>query len=128
MVEVRNFFIEIVKNDMKAKYFILIVIIFTIMIRSFISFVNGRAKKAEKEVSFSGIITKLYRIPMQHDMRVFDVQTEYGEIGVTADNWWYLWEFASVGDSIIKPPDTLMVIIKKPDGRSKEFFYRDSKK
>ena len=112
---------------MKAKYFILIVIIFAILIRSCISFVNGRAKKAEKEVSFRGVITKIYRIPMQHDMRVFDVQTENGEIGVTADNWWYSWDFASVGDSIIKPPDTLMIIIKKPNGESKEFFYRDNK-
>jgi len=112
---------------MKLKYYIIffsVVILFAIMIRSFISFVNGRAKMAEKEVFFRGVITKIYRIPNQHDMRVFDIKTEYGESVVSADNWWYLWEFASVGDSIIKPPDTLMIIIKKPNGESKEFYYR----
>ena len=39
MEEVRNFFIEIVKNDMKAKYFILIVIIFAVSGSAF--FVTG---------------------------------------------------------------------------------------
>ena len=94
------------------------------MARSFISFVNGRTDKAVKKISYSGVITKIYRIPRQHDMRVFDIQTEYGETGITASNWWYSWKFASVGDSIIKPPDTLMIIIKKPTGESREFYYR----
>ena len=114
---------------MKAKYFILIVIIFAIMIRSFISFVNNMGKKKVKEDFYRGIITRIYQEPMKHNMYFFDINTEYGKTGETASFWYPLpWEFADVGDSIIKPPDTLMIIIKKPDGRSKEFFYRDSKK
>jgi hypothetical protein len=81
-------------------------------------------KKALKEVEYKGIITKIYQDPMQHNMYFFDIYTEYGDAGVTASLWPYSWEYASVGDSIIKPPDTLMIIIKKPDGSSKEFFYR----
>jgi hypothetical protein len=94
------------------------------MMYFFISLVNDRAEKDTKKDYFKGVITKIYQIPMKHNMRVFDIHTEYGESGVTADHWPYSWEYASVGDSIIKPPDTLMIIIKKPDGSSKEFFYR----
>jgi len=109
---------------MKLKYFILMVIIFAIMTRSFISFVNERADKAAKEISFRCIITRIYQEPNQHDMYFFDVHTDCGIPGVTASFWWYSWEFASVGDSIIKPPDSLMIIIKKPNGESREFYYR----
>jgi hypothetical protein len=95
------------------------------MYRSFISFVNGRAEKAEKEDFYRGVITKIYREPMKHDNHFFDIHTEeLGETTLNASFWSKSWEFASVGDSIIKPPDTLMIIIKKPNGESKEFYYR----
>jgi hypothetical protein len=92
----------------------------------FISFVNDRAEKSVKEVHYKGRITKIYQVPMKHNNFFFDIYTEeYAETSETASDWWYSsWEYASVGDSIIKPPDTLMIIIKKPDGSSKEFFYR----
>ena len=112
---------------MKEKHFVLIVILFVIFWSSFFSFVNKRAKNAIKAVYYCGIITKVYRIPNQRDMPAFDVQTEYDVIVVDAGSWWHSWAFASVGDSIIKPPDALMIIIKKPDGRSQEFFYRSKR-
>jgi len=94
------------------------------MYRSFISFVNNSDDRIVKKGFYSGVITKIYREPMQHDMWFFDIDTECGVSGVTASFWSKSWEFASVGDSIIKPPDTLMIIIKKPNGESKEFYYR----
>jgi len=113
---------------MKLKYFILIVIVFAIIWRSFISFVNNIDEKKVKKGFYKGVITKIYREPMQHDMYFFDIHTECGVTGVTASFWSKSWEFASVGDSIIKPPDTLMTIIIKPNGESKEFFYHRNNK
>jgi hypothetical protein len=110
---------------MKAKHFFLIAPIVAIMTYLFISFVNGRAEKKAKEIYYRGVITKIHQEPMQHNMYFFDIHTkEYGETETTASFWRHSWKYASVGDSIIKPPDTLMIIIKKPDGNSKEFFYR----
>jgi hypothetical protein len=120
----QNHYIFIKGNDMKAKHFISIVIIFAVMIYSFIFFVNGTAKRKVKEMIFKGVITKIYN-HWNHNLYTFTICTEKSEdIDVTIEHWPYSWEYASIGDSIIKPPNTLMIIIKKPDGNSKEFFYR----
>jgi hypothetical protein len=89
----------------------------------FISFVNESSKKSVKEDFYRGVITRIYQEPMKHNMYFFDIHTNDGETGETASFWRHSWKYASVGDSIIKPPDTLMIIIKKPDGSSKGFFY-----
>ena len=109
---------------MKLKYCILIVIIFAIIWRSCMSFVNNRDEKKVKKGFYSGVITNIYQVPTRHNNYFFDIHAECGVSGVTASWWWHSWEFAEVGDSIIKPPDTLMIIIKKPNGESREFYYR----
>ena len=113
---------------MKLKYFIVIVILFAIVWRIFISFVNGRTQDVIKKVNYAGVITKIYQEPTRHNNYFFEICIEKDvETTINASWWWHSWAFANVGDSIIKPPDTLMIIIKKPDGRSQEFFYRSER-
>jgi len=119
--------LEMMPNRMKWKNFgFLIIIIVVGFWCSYFPFVDKRAKNAMKASYYCGIITKIHRIPVprQRDMLAFDVQTEHDVIVVDVGSWWLAWGFANIGDSIIKPPDTLMITIKKPDGRSQDFFYQ----
>ena len=112
---------------MKSKYFILFfltVIIVAITTHFCISFANENTDKKIKKESYSGIITDVFRQTWNHDMWTFTVKIDSVEMKECAEWYPYSWEYASVGDSIIKPPDTLIIIIKKPNGESKDFFYR----
>jgi len=80
--------------------------------------------KQAKEEYYKGKIIKIYRNDKQHYMYYFDIQTRYQIISKNAEMWSELWSNAQVGDSIIKPPDTLMIIIKKNDSTKREFFYK----
>ena len=112
---------------MKPKYlilFILTVIIVAITTHFCISFANENTDKWIKKESYSGVITDIFRQTWNHDMWIFTVKIDSLEKEKCAECFPYSWEYASIGDSIIKPPDTLMIVIKKPNGESKEFFYR----
>jgi hypothetical protein len=100
-----------------------IVLIF-VLILYFCSCVNGPVKQRTKELEFRGKISKIYNDTKNHYMYTFNILTEGGEISEVAEFWPNSWEYASVGDSIIKPKDELKIIIKKPDGSWDVFFYR----
>ena len=104
---------------MKTKI-ILILIVFL----SFSCIRIDGAKKSIKRDAYQGIITDIFREPWNHNALVFMVKIDSLDMKKYADCFPYSWEYARVGDSIIKPPDTLMIVIKKPNGESKEFFYR----
>jgi hypothetical protein len=99
---------------MKATFFITIVLILLSCIR----IDNGREE--QKKESYKGIITEIYQEEMNHYMWRINTDCDNNLIG---NDWPRSWEYAKIGDSIIKPPDTLMIIIKKSDGTYKEFFY-----
>ena len=112
---------------MKPKYlilFILTVIIVALTTRFCISFANENAEKKMKKDFYKGVITEIYQEPMNHNRWAFAVKIDSLEKEKCAECFPYSWEYACIGDSIIKPPDTLMIVIKKPNGESKEFFYR----
>jgi hypothetical protein len=98
-------------------------ILILIILFSFVSCINELSKKRIKSVEYRGTIVDIYQ-SWNHNVFSFLVNSENGEFQENAESWPYSWEYASIGDSIIKPPDTLMIIIKKPDGSGKEFFYR----
>ncbi len=104
---------------MKTKIILILVILL-----SFSCIRIDTAKKKMEKDSYHGSITNIFRKTWNHDMWTFMVKIGDIEIEKCAECWSHSWKYASVGDSIIKPPDTLMIIIKKPDGSSKEFFYR----
>ena len=100
------------------------IILILIVFLSFSCIRIDGAKKSIKKNAYLGIITDIFRDKWNHDMRTFKIKIDSVEMEECADCFPYSWEYARVGDSIIKPPDTLMIIIKKPNGESKEFFYR----
>jgi len=80
--------------------------------------------KQAKEEYYKGKIIKIYQNDKQHYMYYFDIQTRNQIISKNAEMWSQLWSYAKVGDSIIKPADTLMLIIKKNDTTQKVFTYK----
>jgi len=83
------------------------------------------AKKHIKPNKYKGVIEEIYRDDRNHGMWTFTVNTTDNEsINIVANSWSRSWEYAEIGDSIIKPADTLMIIIKKNDSTYKEFFYK----
>jgi hypothetical protein len=98
----------------------LILLFLLIFITSSCTF--GDKKRTYKE-NFKGIIEKNYRDYSNHGMFTFDVINGNYKFKVLTEVWPRCWEYAEVGDSIIKPPDTLILIIKKPDGTKKHFNY-----
>jgi len=77
-----------------------------------------------KERYYRGEIGKIYQDNSNHMAWTFVVQAKGSSFEIVANIWPRSWEYAVVGDSIIKPPDTLMIIIKKNDTTQKEFLYK----
>ena len=90
----------------------------------FIFFTNENAKKKIKKDAYRGIITDIFRDSWDNEKWVFTVKVDSLEREQCVDHLSYSWEYACVGDSIIKPLDTSIIIIKKPNGESKEFVLR----
>ena len=90
----------------------------------FIYFTNENAKKKIKKDAYCGVITDIYRDSRDNEKWIFKIKVDSLEREQCLDHFSYSWEYACIGDSIIKPFDTLMIIIKKPNGESKGFVLR----
>lgn len=80
-------------------------------------------KKYLREIEYKGIIDSIFEDTWNHSMFTFIVEDNKKKSEVLAENWTKSWEYAEIGDSIIKPADTLMIIIKKNDSIFKQFYY-----
>jgi hypothetical protein len=80
-------------------------------------------KKRTYKKSFRGVLIKNYRDYKNHGMSTFDLENGNYKFKVLSEVWPRCWEYAKIGDSIIKPADTLILIIKKPDGTEQKFNY-----
>ena len=80
-------------------------------------------KERTYKKSYKGIIVKNYRDNNNHGMYTFNILNNSYKFEVLSEVWPRCWEYAEIGDSVIKLPDTLMLIVKKPDGREKHFNY-----
>jgi hypothetical protein len=85
---------------------------------------NSHINLNTKEERYKGIIDNIQRNP-EHGEYFFVVVSENGADVSDFRFWPSSWEYANEGDSIIKLAGSLMLIIKKPNGDSKEFFYRE---
>jgi len=81
------------------------------------------AKEPTKKQEYKGIITKIYQDSWKHGIWMFRIRSNKIEFEDNISVWPKSWEYAQVGDSIIKPADTLMLIIKKNDSTYQKFFY-----
>ena len=80
-------------------------------------------KDATYKLKYKGVILKNYQDDNNHGMLTFDVKDNDIKFSVLSEKWSNCWEYAEVGDSVIKLPDTLILIIKKPNGKEKHFKY-----
>lgn len=97
----------------------LIILLFSIVMTS----CTFGDKKDVREMSFKGVLIKNYQDDNNHGMLTFDIRDHNNTFSVIAERWSGCQEFARPGDSVIKLPDTTMLIIKKPSGEEKHFFY-----
>jgi len=75
-------------------------------------------------MNFKGTITKIYQDKRSHYEYIFEIKSNSELIELNAEDWHpRSWAYARVGDSIIKPADTLLIIIKKNDSTFNDFFY-----
>lgn len=80
------------------------------------------ARESIKSTEFEGVITNTFK-EFSHNANVFRINAQNTSFEFSPDLWPDIWKYAEIGDSIIKPKDTLMIIIKKNDSISREFFY-----
>lgn len=96
---------------------ILILAIFTL-----ISCEYDGGKEIIKSSGYKGVIIDAYR-EYPHNIAIFSIKTHDSSLKINPDSWPSLWEYAKIGDSIIKQKDTFLILVKKNDSIEKEFFY-----
>lgn len=72
-------------------------------------------------IGFTGTITDKYTVRKGVEPTHLKIKTEKGEIEINPS--YYIVDYASIGDSIIKPKDDNVCYIIKPNGVRKQFFY-----
>jgi hypothetical protein len=83
-----------------------------------------------KNENYRGVITKKYEMLMNHNMWTFDIHGD--NYSINEVNYSFktnvgvfprCWDYAEVGDSVIKKKDSLYLRIKKPNGNNQIFYY-----
>jgi hypothetical protein len=74
--------------------------------------------------SYKGVVKKKYEELMNHNMWVFEVESENFKFKEGAEHFPKSWEYAEIGDSIIKKKGCPYITIKKHNGDSANFFYK----
>jgi len=81
-------------------------------------------KNSCKVDDYKGVITKIFQDEIHHSTWTFQIKSDNGTFDRDAQLWPKSWEYAKVGDSILKQADTLLLIIMKNDTTQKEFNYK----
>lgn len=84
---------------------------------------NSNDKIWYRKWEFSGQIIKKYDDSYNHNLNTFMVVEKDSTFKILPYDWPNMWDYACEGDSIIKPKDTLLIIIKKPYFEEQKFFY-----
>jgi hypothetical protein len=84
-------------------------------------FKNSRSE-IFKHQAINGVIVKIYNDKWNHFAYTFELK-DNESFDLVVNKWPRIWGFAKEGDSVIKRADTLMLILKKKDGRVFEFLY-----
>jgi hypothetical protein len=93
-----------------------------ILLCVFLSLTSCYNCKDYKEIEFKGKISNIYSTSMNHHQYTFQIQLPNGYLDFVGQDFPRSWEYAGIGDSIIKLKDSLKIEIKKPTDESK-FFY-----
>ena len=84
---------------------------------------NSHKKKVLIE-NVSGIVINKYIDHSDHGNRVAKYKNGTDTLECSLEGWEDgIWKYVQIGDSIIKPMDSLSIIVKKQDGSFKDFKY-----
>lgn len=84
------------------------------------SCLNNSLKEDIKASSYNGIITDKYEDRENHSISIFVIKKNGGEyIEEAADLFYGSWQYANVGDSIIKEKGKMYIIIKRKRANDK---------
>ena len=75
--------------------------------------------------NFRGVIIKKYQDASNRYMWAFDVDSNSKTFQVGAVHYPKCWNYAEIGDSIIKKKDSIYIKICKPNGESRIFTYKE---
>jgi len=99
-------------------------IVFSIFLCIFTLSCESVIKEKLTKMSYRGVVTEIYRDPENHYAYTFSIRTSQNEFSTHADFYPKSWEWAEIGDSIIKEQGQLSVTIKKKDGECGVFYYQ----
>jgi hypothetical protein len=85
---------------------------------------NNALLKDVTESSYQGVIVEIYRDYKNHGISTFSIRTLSGQITEPAVLFPKSWEYAEVGDSVIKEEGKLYITIKKENGECGVFQYQ----
>lgn len=108
-----------------VKYSIAIIVLLASLLM-FSCGVDFSRKEVEK-TNISGRITKKYLDTWNHEVQTVICRSGVNEFKYQMSAWSGtndFWEYLQVGDSIIKPPGTLTLRVKKANGDYKDYQYR----
>lgn len=83
---------------------------------------GGIHKKGVYKYNFRGVLRKSYNDPRNHMAYTFLLENNGMKFERLSEDFPRCWEYAEIGDSVIKLQDTLILIIKK-EHEQKEFHY-----
>lgn len=74
---------------------------------------SGIHEKGVYKYNFRGVLKKSYNDPRNHMAFTFLLENNGEQFERLSEDFPRCWEYAEIGDSVIKLPDTLIIIIKK---------------
>lgn len=111
------------------KPLIIIVVIFTSLLLTLAAFVNYYNNKSNRNLYkkdvYKGIVYKKITESNRHGNSYLVVIDESDTFNISLYEWPYLWEYAELGDTLIKPADTLLLYVKKKNGTVKTIIYKE---
>ncbi len=86
---------------------------------------KDRVRNHIKDIQFKGIVLKIFKDKDNHNMYTFKIKTSNNSLDGVADIFPNSWEYAEIGDSIIKEKGELYITIKKKNGDNKIFYFEE---
>jgi len=112
--KLKNIFIEIISKNFKIGFIITILIFHSCQI-------DFGKDEIEKDI-YTGIIIDKFQDKNDHYMWTLEIKSDI-KYNIIAERWNGLWQYAEIGDSVLKPENTLDLKIRKKNGITKIFKY-----
>jgi hypothetical protein len=99
---------------------------FSALVLLLILMISCSSTKEDIDQNITGRVTEKYLDMHNHGAATIVFKNSDGEFKAQIDSWVKntdLWAFMQTGDSIIKPSGVLTLMVRKPNGESKNYAY-----